>query len=124
MAQTDDLQSARDPGPDRRDNVASAGLDPDTWVELENWRVDRGLSRSEGTRRLLRAGLEAETDDGLTARALAGFGLGLLTVGAALLGASGQLRVATYLGIAIAIGVIADPWINTASAYLRDRINL
>jgi hypothetical protein len=57
MAETDDMPEPREPGPDRRDNVASAGLDPDTWRDLEAWRVDRRLKRSEATRRLLRAGL-------------------------------------------------------------------
>jgi hypothetical protein len=43
--------------------VASTGLDPDTWTELEEWRTERGLKRSEGTRRLLITGLEAEKEE-------------------------------------------------------------
>lgn len=61
MGETDDFPEPREPGPDRRDNVTSAGLDPDTWTELEDWRTDRGLKRSEATRRLIRAGLRPES---------------------------------------------------------------
>lgn len=60
MGETDDFPEPREPGPDRRDNVASAGLDPDTWTELEGWRTERRLKRSEATRRLIRTGLRGE----------------------------------------------------------------
>lgn len=54
MAETDEFPSPREPGPDRRDNVASAGLDPDTWEDLEEFRVEHRLKRSEATRRIIR----------------------------------------------------------------------
>jgi hypothetical protein len=78
MGETQDFPEPRDAGPDRRDNVASAGLDPDTWDELEAWRTERRLKRSEATRRLIRAGLDADTDDRLRDRfALSVFALGV-----------------------------------------------
>lgn len=122
MPQTDDFDSIREPGPDRRDNVASAGLDPDTWVELEQWRAERGLSRSEGTRRLLRAGIDAQTDDSLTARLSLGLGLALLTAGSAALAANGQYRIALYLAAALGLATVFEPQIVTARELLVDRI--
>ena len=58
MGNDDDFGETRPAGPDRRDNVASAGLDPDTWDELEEYRTDHRMSRSETTRQLIRDGLD------------------------------------------------------------------
>jgi len=63
MGETDDFPEPREAGPDRRDNVASAGLDPDTWDDLEAYRTERRLSRSEGTRKLIREGLYGDNRD-------------------------------------------------------------
>lgn len=57
---TDNFPEPREAREDRRGNVTSAGLDPDTWKELENWRTERRLKRSEATRRLIRTGLTGE----------------------------------------------------------------
>ena len=95
MAETDDFPEPRDAGPDRRDNVASAGLDPDTWDELEGWRVDRRLKRSEATRRLVRAGLDATDDDNpLRDRLGSAFAVLLMTGYPALAAANGRTDLA------------------------------
>jgi hypothetical protein len=48
-------------GENRRENMASAGLDPSTWDRLEVWRQSEGISyRSDAVRRLIRAGLDRE----------------------------------------------------------------
>lgn len=50
----------KDPGPNRRDNLIQAGLDPDVFEEFEEFRVAREFSTSEATRQLVRQGLEDE----------------------------------------------------------------
>lgn len=63
MGENNDFPDPREAGPDRRDNVASAGLDPDTWDDLEAWRTDRRLKRSEATRQLIRQALYGDERD-------------------------------------------------------------
>lgn len=102
MGETDNFPEPRDPGPDRRDNVASAGLDPDTWEELEAWRTERRLKRSEATRRLIRTGLDAEeTSNHISAPTLIA-GLGLI----AFLGAHAEVSFAPVLGNAGGVVVL------------------
>ena len=118
MAETDDFREPRPAGPDRRDNVASAGLDPDTWDELEEWGTDRRLSRSEATRKLIRAGLDAETDTGWRNRAGGAVALLIATGYPTLAAANGATGIAAGW-IALVVGaVLFDPWIDAA----RDRI--
>jgi hypothetical protein len=97
MGETDDFPEPRDAGPDRRDNVASAGLDPDTWDDLEQWRTERRLSRSEGTRKLIREGLYGDNRDPIR---LAGVIAGAVWTGAVLTNAPGSAMLVggAYIG--------------------------
>lgn len=52
----------REAGERRRDNLIQVGVDPDTWKEFEDWRVERELSPSEAARRLIRDGLDDRDD--------------------------------------------------------------
>jgi len=58
MGESGDFPEPREAKADRRGNVTSAGLDPDDWDRLEQWRTERRLSRSEATRRIIRRGLD------------------------------------------------------------------
>ena len=77
----------REAGERRRDNLIQVGVDPDTWTDFEEWRVERELSPSEAARRLIRNGLEEQetetattTDRAIILVLLGGFGvLAILT---------------------------------------------
>lgn len=121
MAETDDFPEAREAGSDRRDNVASAGLDPDTWDELEAWRVDRRLKRSEATRRLIRTSLDA-TDDGDTLRDRLGLAFGVILLGGVptATAASGDTAFAFGYVASIAAVVIFEPLLRRLWNRFRD----
>ena len=104
MPQTDDFPQPREPGPDRRDNVASTGLDPDTWTELEEWRTENQLKRSEAVRRLIRTGLEAEKNPHTVSGAFILIWIGSILVSAQYANATGS---AGPLGVgAIVVGFL------------------
>lgn len=109
MAETDDFPEPREPGPDRRDNVASAGLDPDTWEELEAWRTDRRLKRSEATRRLIRAGLDATDENTLRDRLGSAFAIVLLAGYPAAAAANGRANLAYGYVVFLAALVLLEP---------------
>ena len=123
MGETDDFPEPRDAGPDRRDNVASGGLDPDTWDELETWRTERRLKRSEATRQLLRAGLDAETGGGWRDRAGSAFAALLVTGYPTLAAANGATDLATGWIALVVAAVLFEPWINSAISRIPNPIN-
>lgn len=120
MGETRDFPEPREPGPDRRDNVASAGLDPDTWAELEKWRTDRRLKRSEATRRLLRAGLDRERRDTVAARAAVSVSLATLMGLTTVLGASGHLIQAAVLTTFTPLTLLLYPWLSDGLSVIRE----
>jgi len=61
MGKDSEIAERREAGPQRRDNILTVGLHPDTWREFEDWRVERDLEPSEAARRLLRRGLDEDT---------------------------------------------------------------
>ena len=70
MGETPEIDT-RDAGQQRRQNVASAGLEPGTWNDLEQWREETGIgSRSNAVRKLIRDGLDAQTPDGIKQRVI------------------------------------------------------
>jgi len=75
MADDGNMVQRREPGPQKRDNVVSTGLDPDTYRDFETYRVEKELtSTSDAAHRLIRAGLKTERESGIylpTRRALA-----------------------------------------------------
>jgi hypothetical protein len=74
-------------GSDRRDNLVQAGLDPDQYLRFEKWRRERGISKSEAVRRLLRDGLETGSDR-----------------------LSAALGVSLFFGVVWAVAVIGVVW--------------
>lgn len=86
----------REPGNDRRDNVVSAGLSPDTFEDFEQYRVSEGINNSsDALRRLIREGLgpdhtrrEARTLALLGAVAYVGGYVTLGTTGGSVVGGS------------------------------------
>jgi hypothetical protein len=123
MAETDDFREPRPAGPDRRDNVASAGLDPDTWDELEEWGTDRRLSRSEATRKLIRAGLDAETGTGWRDRAGSAFALVVVTGYPTIAAAGGATEIAVGWIAVVALAVLFEPWIGAATDRIPNPLN-
>lgn len=111
MGETDDFRTPTEAGPDRRDNVASAGLDPDTWDELEAWGTDRRLSRSEATRKLIRAGLEAKNTDWRD-RAGTAFALLIAMSYPTLAAANGSPIFAAGWIALVVVAVLIQPWID------------
>jgi hypothetical protein len=87
-------------GEGRRDNVASAGLDPSTWDQLEAWRQEEGIAyRSDAVRRLIRAGLDLEQKQNSLRLRL--------------------VSIAIFLGVAgLPVGLAANGSVNEAIAFL------
>lgn len=55
----------REPGPNKRDNMVSTGLSPDTFQDFEEYRAENNLtSKSEAANRLFRSGLMVERING------------------------------------------------------------
>jgi hypothetical protein len=114
MGERNDFPSPREPGPDRRDNVTSAGLDPDTWHDLEAWRTESGLKRSEATRRLIKTGLEHADDgeEGITDRLASAVAIILLTGYPTVAAADGRLGTAAgFIGL-VAVLIILKPQLS------------
>lgn len=72
----------REPGTDRRDNVVSAGLSPDTFEDFEDYRVENNIpNSSDALRRLVREGLDPHDKTlGQLSRASFVAGIAYLTV--------------------------------------------
>lgn len=66
MDENGEMVEKREAGPQKRDNVVSSGLAPDTFRDFEEYREENDLtSKSEAANRLFRSGLEAEQADGV-----------------------------------------------------------
>lgn len=77
MAGKTKTDETREPGEHARDNIITVGVNPDTFREFEEYRVERELKPSEAARRLLRAGIENERSNST----LDAFGKGLIIAG-------------------------------------------
>jgi hypothetical protein len=126
MAETVEIDT-REAGGERRDNVTSAGLEPSTWNELEQWRDREQItSRSEATRRLIRAGLDDlnPTDDGVKLSdqlitALATLFVIGYPVGAA---AVGETRLAVGYVASVTLLSFFEPWLSAAWNRAKDAL--
>jgi ABC-type transport system involved in Fe-S cluster assembly fused permease/ATPase subunit len=122
MGETPEIDT-REAKKDRRDNVASAGLDPSTWNDLEEWRRDEQItSRSDAVRRLIRDGLEAQTPDTLRQRVIVAVSVAVITLTPVYLYITAGL---TYVGVIVVITmlyVLAQPQVDTVLADLRERL--
>ena len=112
MGESRDFPETREAKPDRRGNVASAGLDPDDWDELEAWRVERRLSRSEATRRLIRQGLEAATDEQWRERAGRAVALFIIAGYPTAAAAGGRVDIAAGWLVLVTAAILFEPWIS------------
>jgi len=66
MGKNGEMVEKREPGPQKRDNVVSTGLAPDTFRDFEEYRSDNNLtSKSEAANRLFRSGLDVEQSGGV-----------------------------------------------------------
>jgi len=66
MGKNGEMVEKREPGPQKRDNVVSTGLAPDTFRDFEEYRADNNLtSKSEAANRLFRSGLNVEQSGGV-----------------------------------------------------------
>ena len=85
--------------------------------------AEEGEPRSACLRRLIRNGLEAETDNGLGTRATLGASVALVMVGSAALSAAGQTATVAALAVGFAVAILAAPQLNDAWRYLLDRLS-
>ena len=122
MGETAEIET-REAGTDRRDNVASAGLDPGTWNELEQWRVDEGItSRSDAVRRLIRDGLDAQTPDTFRQRVLVAASLAvIMLIPIMMYRLGGWPYVAALVGLTV-VYVLLRPQIDSVLSGLRDTL--
>ena len=122
MGETPEIDT-REAKKDRRDNVASAGLDPSTWDELEQWRRDNQVtSRSDAVRRLIRDGLDAQTPDSIQQRAAVAASVAIITATPVYLYITAGLPyVVVVVGLAM-LYVLARPQVDSAMRGLRDAL--
>lgn len=122
MGETPEIDT-REAKKDRRDNVASAGLDPSTWNELEQWRRDNQItSRSDAVRRLIRDGLDAQTGDSLQQRAAVAASIAVITLTPIYLYITAGLPYVGVIVVTLMVYVLAKPQVDTALAGLRDAL--
>lgn len=104
MGEPSETTERREAQANRRDNLIQAGVDPDTFRDFEDYRLERGLSAAEATRRLIRAGMEdAEQNETLVSivRGLILSGFVLVSFGAI----EGDIALLAAGSISIGAGV-------------------
>ena len=119
MGETPEIDT-REAKKDRRDNVASSGLDPSTWNELEQWRRDNQItSRSDAVRRLIRDGLDAQTPDGIKQRVITAASLtAVMLLPVYLYTTGGWTQVAAVVALTAAY-IIAQPQADAVAAQIK-----
>lgn len=124
MDESKDFPEPREAKADRRGNVTSTGLDPDDWDELEAWRVDRRLSRSEATRRLIRRGLEAtdKSEPNLTDQLISAAGAAVLVGYGVLAASAGETTLAWQYVAFTTVVFFAAPWISQAWDRVKEKL--
>lgn len=103
MGETADTGEMREPGEKQRDNIVNGALHADTFREFEKYRVEHGLNSSEATRRLIRAGLDAQ-DQSKSPDVLA-FGLYVGGIMGVVLGLDGSLGTPAFTLSAVCVVV-------------------
>jgi hypothetical protein len=106
-------------GPRRRDNHVQAGLDPDQFEQFERYRIDRDISAAEAVRRLLDAGLDAETQP-QRAILLLSLGAGVTFVWGELTGNGTAVAVIGGVHIMLTLLWAAWPYLNTTYESITD----
>ena len=98
-------------------------LSPETKDRLDRYTDDHQVSKAEGTRRLIRAGLDAESGGGWRDRAGSAlailFVMGYPTAAAA----SGAPEIAVGWIALVTVAVLFEPWVNSAMARIPNPIN-
>lgn len=104
MGEPSEITERRDAGEHRRDNLIQVGVDPDTWRDFEDYRVERDLTPSEAARRLIRAGLDDTEQPEFLASVIHGLTLaGFVLVAFAAIEADVTLLASGAVAILIAI---------------------
>jgi len=99
--------------------AVTSKVSPDLRDRIDDAREEKE-SRSAAIRRLIRAGLEAQTDDTLWTRAVLAVGLAFLMLGSGSLGARGQYSIVVGLAVVLAAVTIAAPQVSAAGELLTD----
>lgn len=126
MAETVEIGTT-EAGDERRDNVTSAGLEPSTWRRLEQYREDREItSRSEATRRVIRAGLDEiyPQDSGVSVldQLITGAAVVLLLGYPVAAATTGETATAWgYIGV-LAVLAFLQPWLSSAWNRAKDAL--